>query len=150
MLQKHQLRAVTAGLTCPPPKPKRRNLESEMQRALIRWWAGACAGFGVRECLLFSIPNGGNWDAKRGSIMKLEGQRPGAPDLMLAKIFCTHFTEGSPNRMYAGLFLELKTPTGAVSPEQFEFHKFIRAQGYRTAVCRSLEEAQKVITEYLT
>ena len=115
-----------------------------MQRALIRWWSGACAGFGVPECLLFSIPNGGNWDAKRGSIMKLEGKRAGAPDLCLA--VGRDLTHGG---KYA-LYIELKTPTGAVSPEQFEFHKFIRAQGYRTAVCRSLEEAQKVITEYLS
>ena len=113
-----------------------------MQRALIKWWAVECKKFGVPECLLFSIPNGGNWDAKRGSIMKLEGQRKGAPDLMLA----------TPSIRGWGvcLFIELKTPDGVVSMEQRLFHLHLINYGYAVHVCRSLEEAQKVITEYLT
>ena len=139
MLQSHQLVAARLGQPIPPPK-RRKNLESEMQRALIKWWGVECKKFGVPECLLFSIPNGGNWDAKRGSIMKLEGQRKGAPDLMLAV-----------NMGHSGgaLFIELKTSVGALSVDQSLFHVHLTNYGYRTAVCRSLEEAQKVITEYL-
>ena len=145
MLQSHQLVAARLGQPIPPPK-RRNNLESEMQRALIKWWAVECKKFGVPECLLFSIPNGGNWDAKRGSIMKLEGQRKGAPDLCLA-ISRRRCPESDGPYM---LFIELKTPNGVVSNEQGLFRIHLRDQGYQHEVCHSLEEAQKVITEYLT
>lgn len=125
-----------------------------MQRALIKWWAGACGGFGVPECLLFSVPNGGGGGARRGHWLQLEGCRRGAPDLMLA---CRGQSRGLDQMIamdlvfeYPALFLELKTPTGILSLDQQTFHGILRASGYQVEVCRSLEEAQKVITEYLT
>lgn len=138
-------------------KPRRRNLESEMQRALIRWWAGVCKGFGISEFLLFSVPNGFNADAKRGSIMKAEGQRKGVPDLVL----CVGHYRYKPardaqgfrtleNDNCHGLFLELKTPAGVLPLDQQLFHEALKAQGYKVVVVRSLEEGIATITEYLT
>ncbi len=144
-LQPHQLRALTAGQPLPPPiRRPRKNEESVMQRALIKWWGVNCCLFGVPECLLFSIPNGGNGSAKRGSIMKAEGQRKGAPDLMLSvpRLVGEHWENG--------LFLELKTPSGHVSPEQEAFHDHLSNRGYKVVVCRSLEECINEITTYLT
>src|SRR6478736_6995363 len=82
-LQTHLDANGTAAGFKPAPKKRRSNEESAMQRSLCRWWQFACHGFGVPEILLFSIPNGSNGDAKRGSILKAEGLRRGAPDLML-------------------------------------------------------------------
>lgn len=149
-LQNHQLRALAAGQPCPAPKAARKNLESECQRALIRWWKVECKRFGIPECLLFSIPNGGGGGAKRGHWLKLEGQRKGAPDLCLAVPKLYDAKAETTDIEFAGLFLELKTPTGVLSLDQQLFHEALKSQGYRVEVVRSLEECQKVITEYLT
>lgn len=160
-LQKHQLLALAAhqrlglppeGFVMPPPLPRkpRNNEESVMQRALIKWWQVNCRHFGVPELCLFSIPNGGNGDAKRGSIMKAEGQRKGAPDLFLAAPRRPTPRPGSTTPHYSGLFLELKRADGHVSPEQEVFHELLRKQGYAVHVCRSLQECINVITTYLT
>ncbi len=128
------------------PAPKRRSQEeSLMQRALIRWWKENCALFGVPECLLFSIPNGGHRFAVTASIMKAEGARAGAPDLVLA----VGLHKPGPV-IWHGLFLELKRAGGIVSPEQRGFHEALRAQGYKAEVVTSLADAINVITTYLT
>lgn len=122
-----------------------------MQRALIKWWQANCRHFNVPEILLFSIPNGFNGDARRGSVMKAEGQRKGCPDLMLAvprHLGCPDYHKSEFN--YAGLFLELKTPSGRVSPEQEVFHQRLTERGYKVVVCRSMVECINQITTYLT
>jgi hypothetical protein len=155
-----QLKAISAGLDqgtpldkiVLPPSPKRRkNEESQMQRNLIRWWSIACRGFGIHEWMLFSIPNGGGGGEKRGYWLRLEGARRGPPDLVLTVPRAKWGGITDPrNHSFAGLFLELKTPTGRLSPEQKIFHEHLTKNGYRVAVCRSLDEAVKTIAEYLT
>ncbi len=174
-LQPHQLAAYKAAqdrhedmtkFVMPPPiRRPRNNEESVMQRALIKWWQANCRHFNVPELCLLSIPNGGNGDARRGSIMKAEGQRKGAPDLFLSvrgKKYSKNpnlpagSTAESIDRMksemvvFYGLFLELKTPSGRLSPEQEVYHEILARQGYRVAVCRTLAECIDTITTYLT
>lgn len=144
------LTAKGLGAKLPAPKPRRRNLESEMQRALIIWWHRNCAKFGAPECLLFSIPNGFNADPKRGSVLKLEGLRKGAPDLFLAKPVARPVGEHDDWRTTSGLFLELKAPHGHVSAEQEAFHELLRRQSYKCEVVWSLPDAINAITNYLT
>lgn len=155
-LQPHQLRAITAGQPVPPPIRKpRNNEESVMQRALIKWWTVNCRHFGVPELCLFSIPNGGNGSAKRGSIMKAEGQRKGAPDLFLAvpRLHYVGLSDHEPAMpgfiTHHGLFLELKRPAGVVAPEQEVYHEILTKQGYKVVVCRALAECIDQITTYL-
>lgn len=160
-LQKHQLEAYQAAQRAgedmskwvpPPPKPRRSNEESAIQRQLIKWWAANCRHFGVPELCLFSIPNGGNGDARRGSIMKAEGQRKGAPDLFLAVLAFDRTPAGTCGHKAGapGLFLELKRREGVVSPEQEVFHSLLRKQGYQVSVCRTLTSCIDTITAYLT
>ncbi len=140
-----------AGYVPLPRPPKRRNLESEMQRGLIKWWAQSCRDFGVPECLLFSVPNGGGGGKMRGHFLKMEGARSGAPDLVLA--VARSFRNGDeqcPDGYCPALFLELKTPTGRVQPEQVAFHAALRSQGYRVEIVRTLQEGIDLITTYLT
>lgn len=116
-----------------------------MQRALLKWWAENCRHFGVPEILLASCPNGGGRSGPRvGAILKAEGLRAGFPDLGLYV----------PRKVFSGwdhsLFLELKRPSGIVSPEQEVFHQRLREQGYKVEVCRSLTECINTITAYLT
>lgn len=42
-----------------------------------------------------------------------------------------------------GGWIELKTPTGSLSPEQRDFRDWCEAKGCHHAVCRSLEEVQQ-------
>jgi hypothetical protein len=139
----------TASGFVPTPKKKRKNEESIMQRQLVLWWARACRGFGVPELCLFSVPNGFNGDARRGSVMKAEGQRRGVPDVMVAVSRFVGPEGANHGDRYFGLFLELKTATGRLSPEQEVYHEILAAEGYRVAVVRSLDEAIKTVTEYL-
>lgn len=163
-----QLRSMTAQVRAgvplsevvvPPgvPRKVRNNEESRMQQALVRWWSANCAAFAVPEQLLFAIPNGARKGAIIGSILKREGVRKGAPDLMLAvgrtPVFhCTPGDPCKPDRMEhnRGMFLELKTPTGRIEPEQLAFHAALRSQGYRVTVIRTLAEGIDEITSYLT
>lgn len=170
-----QLAAISAGLEAgkkleeivvPPNKAKRlknNNEESRSQKALIKWWAWKCKDYDIPEQLLFAIPNGmafggkEEWQRKTSAIRaknaKLEGLRPGLCDLMLAVPHnaLSHMLGRAPCYVdYHGLFLEMKTTKGVVSPEQTQIHTFLRARGYAVAVCRSTEEAIKAITDYLS
>lgn len=172
-LQAHQLSAMTqqikagvplAGLSIPPPKPKRNNEEFQLQAALISWWSGACRGFEVPEFLLWHTPNsavyGGPKQARErmGAMLKRLGQRSGCPDLFLAVPRDGHDrNQGrSDNDCYAnwlptqhGLFLELKSKKGVLSPEQICFRAALIEQDYAFAEVRSLEAGIKAITDYL-
>ncbi len=134
----------------------RNNEESRMQQALLKWWHMQHQAFKLPEQVLFAIPNGMRKGAIIGSILKREGVRAGAPDLMLAVQRSPIINNGRcgiphyEKAYFCGLFLELKTPTGRVSPEQIAFHSALRSQGYRVEVVRTLEEGINLITTYLT
>ncbi len=148
---KHQLRAINAwtekhgsldGFILPPAakRKRRNNEESRIQRAVIAWWSKECVRLGIPEILLFSTPNGGfRGGDVTGAIMKAEGLRRGAPDLILAVTTPTG----------KGLFIEVKTETGVVTPEQEEFHRQLSKQGYNVGVARSEDVARRMILGYL-
>jgi len=133
-----------AGAPLPArPRKRRCNEESQMQRALVKWWDFHSARtFGLPHQLLFSIPNGGGRSGPiAGNLMKLEGLRKGAPDLCLAV--------RNERRAHGALFLEMKTATGRVSPEQAEYHSILQRQGFRVEVVRSVESAIEIIKDHL-
>ena len=144
-----------------PPEAKRRakpkHEESKLQCAVIHWWHLSCKKFNVSEILLFSVPNGAFYGGTeksrmiRASILKREGLRAGAPDLMLAvaKAWRPSDTKCTLAVDCHGLFMELKTATGKISIEQMLFHEELKLQGYRVEIIRSLEQAITVITDYL-
>lgn len=111
-----------------------------MQKIVIRWWRVACKGFGIEECLLFAVPNAGKRGVIAGKILKDEGLRVGAPDLILL------VARGG----FTSLCLEMKTETGVVSDAQEAFHAAAELHGNDVHVCRSSEHAIQVITKYLT
>ncbi len=133
------------GLAAELPAPrKRQNLEWQLQYQTFQWWRGA--DFGVPRHLFFHVPNGsvlGGTVAERGlkgRMLKLTGMENGVADCFLSV----------PRGGYHGLYIEFKSPTGMLSPEQKTFLGDVEAQGYFTAVVRTFEDAQIVITEYLT
>lgn len=60
------------------------------------------------------------------------GMKPGWPDL---EIFCNGKV----------LFLELKSPTGYASKTQKEIHSTIDANGFKTFVCRTINDVKAAL-----
>jgi L-lactate utilization protein LutB len=52
-------------------------------------------------------------------------------------------------RGYHGLYIEMKSSTGKLTPAQQAFMEAVIKEGFRADVCRSAEEATKIIEEYI-
>lgn len=95
--------------------------------------------------LVFSVPNGammggGRIGAMRANILKAEGMRPGAPDLVIP----------SPRGGYFGMFLEMKAKKGRLSDNQEQFIVQAEKYGYFCAVAYGADEAIEMLTNYLS
>src|SRR6478736_715564 len=149
------MRANGLSAELPAPKPRRKNEEMKMQMAVIAWWRQFCLTVNVPEFLLWHTPNGSVYSgsaenrARVGAMMKRQGCRGGVPDLFLAYPK-TRFVRTPAAFDVHGLFIELKTPKGILSLDQNVMLAALEKQGYQTAVCRTVEDAQRVITSYLT
>lgn len=100
---------------------KRQNPEAVIQRAIIdrlRWLG----------CLVVHVPNEGKRSARGGRFAKGIGMRPGFPDLLVY-------------RAGRHALLEVKAPTGRLSPAQTETHGELHRQGIAVHVVRSQDEA---------
>ena len=113
--------------------------ESSSQQAVIRWWAFISRARKLPENALMAFPLQAARSPRNGARMKAEGARKGSPDMFLAV--------GRSNAH--GLFIEMKTAVGRVSPEQLEMLTGLAARGYITVVARSSAEAISAIEIYL-
>lgn len=112
--------------------------EEQDQIALIEWF-DQWAPKPLRERLA-AVPNGGYRMAKTAGRLKAQGVRPGFPDLLLL----------TPRGGYAGLIIELKRVRGGVvSPQQADWHTWLRAQGFFVQVCAGFEAAKDALQQYL-
>ena len=93
---------------------------------------------------LHAVPNGGSRGDNeksrkiRGGQMKAEGLRDGVADIFWP---VTRFP-------FPGLYIEMKTPTGAIRPSQREFRTFVMSQGYAHSYERSWRSAAELIKFY--
>lgn len=129
-----------------PKKKRRKNEEMVLHMACASWWGTACISFNIPEFLLWHTQNGimhagSKADRERiGGMMKRMAVRAGIPDFFL----CV------PHSMFHGLFVELKIPKGTLSDDQKIVLPELDRRGFQTAVCRSLEDFQLVVTKYIT
>jgi len=86
-----------------------------------------------------SFANGGKRDSRYGNRLKRESLKKGFPDIGI------FVAKGDKH----GMFIEFKSDRGIVRKEQKQAMSVLSAQGYRCAVCRSLEEAIDVTSSYL-
>lgn len=117
-------------------KRKPSNEEHRIQCACVKWFRYQYPRYAK---LLYAIPNGSRRDAITGKLLKDEGVIRGVSDLNLDVA----------NRFYHGLRIEMKTPKGTQSKEQKEFQREIESQGFKYAVCRSLNDFIREITIYI-
>lgn len=115
------------------------DFEHQEQSALIKWWAFACNTFGVKEEMLFAIPNGGLRKIQVAMKLKAEGVRSGVPDLMLAV----------PHGQYHGLFIEMKKSEGGrASDNQKTMMRNLITLGYKAVICHGWMAAKQCIEQY--
>lgn len=99
--------------------------EHVIQRQAVQW---------IRQWtpyVVFAIPNGGKRGEREAMKLKAEGVLAGVPDLQIPAL---------------GLFLEMKTPTGALSAVQIDVIARLRAEGHIVEVCRSVDDVIDVVT----
>ena len=103
-------------------------------------WIGYASAVHPELWLAFHIPNEGLRDPRTGHNLKIQGMRPGVPDIMLPVA----------RGIYHGLFIELKRKKyGRVSEEQAIWIDRLNRVGYRAVVCAGWEAAKGEILRYL-
>lgn len=107
--------------------------ESKMQIACIKWFDLQYSS--ISKCL-FAVPNGGNRNPIEAKILRAEGVRAGASDL----IFCFNKTT---------TFFELKTDTGTLSKSQKEFRDLMFSMGFDYIVIRDVDTFMKEINSII-
>jgi len=112
--------------------------ESQEQIIFIQWCKRNAEEYPELD-EIFAIPNGGKRHIFTASRMKLEGVKPGIPDLFLPVA----------KRGYHGLFIEMKKLNGTLSEAQKKKIPKLRAQGYAVIICKGAERAKALIKSYL-
>lgn len=112
-----------------------KDTEHREQAALVKW--ARLMPPPVRW--LFAIPNGGHRTKAVAGRMKAEGVLAGVPDLLLPV---------SRGGLHA-LYIEMKSPTGRISPAQKEMIANLRSEGYAVEVARSWVEGKEIIERYM-
>ena len=113
-----------------------RDEEHKLQCSMVRWFRFTYPQYA--HCL-FAVPNGGRRDAVTGAKMKAEGVLAGVSDLILLKR----------SEEYGALLIETKVKGNYQSQSQKEWQQKIEKEGYKYVVCRSLDEFQNQVTNYL-
>lgn len=122
--------------------------EHEEACALMKW-CELNTGRWPELSLFFAVPNGGGRPTRlnrRGTKyspeairLKEEGVKRGVPD------YCLPVSRLN----YHGLFIELKTLVGKLSPEQRSWLSSLQAQGYMAVMCRGWMQAAETLKAYL-
>lgn len=116
------------------PRTKPKQNESKLQQACVKWFR-----FAYPQLIIFSIPNGGSRNVIEAVRLKEEGLLAGVCDLFLPK----------PNRISAGLFIEMKTPGNKPTLSQMDFIQKMRALGYTCEICYSFDDFRATVENYL-
>ena len=111
-------------------RPKRGHEEEALQRDVVEFLRWALPF----DAVYFAVPNGGKRHIKIAQRLVPQGVRAGVPDLCI---------------VHAGraLFVELKTPTGALSASQRQMHARLHVAGAAVHVCRSVPQVEAVLRE---
>lgn len=120
----------------------RKTTEHQEQVLLFRWLSFNAKMHPVLA-LAFKITNEGTGSPRRGVWNKAEGVKKGVSDIFLP---VPVMMSGC---IQHGLFIEMKSAKGRLSPEQKAWLDAMGKQGYATAVCYSWTEAAKAIADYL-
>jgi len=110
--------------------------ESALQATCVGWFR---LQYRALANVLVAVPNGGKRRLLEAVAMKKEGVTKGVSDLILL----------TPRKGYGCLCIEMKTKKGKQQKSQKEWEDFTENAGNKYVLCRSLEQFQKEIKEYL-
>ena len=110
--------------------------EANLQTACINWFRMQHRELALN---LFAIPNGGTRNAIEASNLKKQGVTAGVSDLIL--LF--------PNWKHPYLCIEMKVGRNKQTEHQKAFQQAVERVGGKYIICRSFEEFEKEINEYL-
>jgi hypothetical protein len=120
--------------------------EDELQQSIIQWRDEIGQHKWPELAWLHHAANGGkiagrnkNEILRNGAKRKSLGVVKGIPDLFLPYN----------NGIYGGMYIELKTTTGKLSPEQLNFRDFAVKNGFSWLCLRSTEDVINVIESYM-
>ncbi len=120
-------------------RPTSESTESRIQQQVIRWW-GLTGRGGLDERLLMAFPLQGKRTKANGARMKAEGMRAGTPDMFLAV----------PRGKYHGLWIELKRPSGRLTPNQKDMLSLLDVTGgYAAFAAYGFDDCERLIGAYL-
>ena len=108
--------------------------EQQIQIDLVEWFH-----YQYPKVILTISPGGFITDGKTGSKVKRMGYCKGFPDISILK----------QKKKFGGLFLELKTEKGKVSPEQQIIMTNLIDNGYCALVAYGFQDAKEIIERYL-
>lgn len=112
--------------------------ESQIQQSCIRWFQVAHANL-WSDGVLFHVANERKCTQWQGKKLKLEGVVKGVADLCLALS----------RHGFNALYIEMKKPGNYQSKEQKEWQSGVERHGNKYVVCKSLDEFEKIVTEYI-
>jgi hypothetical protein len=139
--QRPPSRRGSSGSLSGSPAAARRAISSsehQEQKALIQWCALQHKRLpGIER--LYAIPNGGSRSKATAGKLKAEGVRKGVFDL------CLPVARGG----FFGLYIEMKSSDGSVSPEQRVEYDRLWRDGYFADVCFGMDQARYRIEWYL-
>lgn len=107
--------------------------EDKLHQAVARWLDRHPATRGA----WLHVPLGGARTSRTGAQLKAMGAKPGFPDVLL----CRAAHNGMP------CAIELKTAKGKLSEAQKTWLHNLELLGWNTAVCRSVADVTKFVTE---
>jgi len=110
--------------------------EHELQVACVKWFRLQYPEYAK---LLFAVPNGGNRNITTAVRLKAEGVISGVSDLILLL----------GRNGYNSLCIEMKHGKQPLSENQLHWGSLVIKYGTFYHVCRSFEEFQSIITNYL-
>lgn len=82
---------------------------------------------------------GVNLHVVAATMLKLMGVAKGYPDIFIPL----------PKHPYHGFFIEMKSETGRLKPEQIEWLKYLKSQSFYAEVAHSFEDAKMQFLAYL-
>lgn len=117
----------------------KRQSEQAEQETFIAWCRKTAAGGFAPLKFLHASLNGVALTMQQARQAKRAGMVKGVPDLFLPY----------PAHGYHGLFIEMKTYRGKLSPEQKDMRRYLQSVGYMVAVPRSWHEAKAAVLSYV-
>lgn len=110
--------------------------ERLLQENCLRWFR---LQYPDLQPLLFAVPNGGSRNATEAANLKKQGVTSGVSDLILLKA----------NKEHSALCIEMKVGKNKQTDKQKAWQKAVTENGNKYVVCRSFEEFEREINQYL-